>query len=301
MDVHSLVTNAAYVSSAGQFLSTEERVLVASSLTLLQSNSASYAVRLFGKINGIERDYLVALGYDAVNQAYPSRAWFTASDTAAEWALLPVLSEADKHHARKIRGPLLGKPDFVYTVEDDITPPPVPAPRTVNEDGSEEPAAEAGEGGDGAGAGGVPSAKVPELNRLSLAVESLLRECLVVPRGAFVLNSLQEVVANKLFVGLTSEDAGKLLSYLHACADADKMGSLLEQHHLDKSIDFLPSIADDIPRGSWSIVRDSISGAVVLRSLLWPGFVAYHVPQSSIFGSFYAGNGLKNLDIGFML
>jgi radial spoke head protein 9 len=36
---------------------------------------------------------------------------------------------------------------------------------------------------------------------------------------------------------------------------------------------------------------------VTLRSLLWPGYVAYNRVHSNIFGGIYIGNGIKNSDL----
>lgn len=43
------------------------------------------------------------------------------------------------------------------------------------------------------------------------------------------------------------------------------------------------------------------SGLVSLRSLLWLGYVFFHVPGTRKYGSVYFGNGEKNLDLCFML
>jgi hypothetical protein len=53
--------------------------------------------------------------------------------------------------------------------------------------------------------------------------------------------------------------------------------------------------------GSWSLQLENANQFAVLRSLAWPGYVAYHVPNSSQFGSFYLGTGQKNHDLGYML
>lgn len=53
--------------------------------------------------------------------------------------------------------------------------------------------------------------------------------------------------------------------------------------------------------GSWSLQFERGSGLVTLRSLLWLGYVFYHVPGTHMYGSCYVGNGEKNLDLPFML
>lgn len=53
--------------------------------------------------------------------------------------------------------------------------------------------------------------------------------------------------------------------------------------------------------GSWSLQFERGSGLVTLRSLLWPGYVFYHVPGTRSFGSVYFGSGEMNVDLPFML
>jgi len=63
----------------------------------------------------------------------------------------------------------------------------------------------------------------------------------------------------------------------------------------------MDTIDEDIPKGCWSIIKDKVTGVITLRSLLWPGFYAYHVAATSNFGYCYFGYGEKNVDLGFML
>ena len=53
--------------------------------------------------------------------------------------------------------------------------------------------------------------------------------------------------------------------------------------------------------GSWSLQFERGSALVTLRSLLWLGYVTYHVPGTRNFGSIYVGTGEKNNDLPFML
>lgn len=52
---------------------------------------------------------------------------------------------------------------------------------------------------------------------------------------------------------------------------------------------------------SWTLQFERGGALVSLRSLLWQGYVFYHVPGSRNFGSIYVGTGEKNLDLPFML
>ena len=40
---------------------------------------------------------------------------------------------------------------------------------------------------------------------------------------------------------------------------------------------------------------------ILLRSRVWPGFTAYSRANANIYGSLYIGNGIKQLDLPFML
>ncbi len=51
----------------------------------------------------------------------------------------------------------------------------------------------------------------------------------------------------------------------------------------------------------WSIQCVQGGAIVLLRSLKWVGFVAYHIPNSTKYGYTYCGTGEKNNDVLFML
>lgn len=40
--------------------------------------------------------------------------------------------------------------------------------------------------------------------------------------------------------------------------------------------DFLDNLARSQPAGGWSVMRDATQRMGILRSRVWPGFVAYH-------------------------
>ena len=67
------------------------------------------------------------------------------------------------------------------------------------------------------------------------------------------------------------------------------------------SYDFLDDIQRDAPLGCWTIQLDPTQTLANIRSLVWPGYVAFHVANSQKFGGFYIGSGIKNADLPFML
>jgi radial spoke head protein 9 len=67
------------------------------------------------------------------------------------------------------------------------------------------------------------------------------------------------------------------------------------------SANFLDSISEDIPQGSWSMQIDNKVKNVTVRSLKWLGYFAFHKLNSNQFGSAYIGDGIKNIDLSFMI
>ena len=57
----------------------------------------------------------------------------------------------------------------------------------------------------------------------------------------------------------------------------------------------------DKPNHSWSIIKDSTQTVATLRSQLWPGYYGYHRANTAIYGSVYIGDGIKNIDLPFMI
>ena len=64
---------------------------------------------------------------------------------------------------------------------------------------------------------------------------------------------------------------------------------------------FLDGISSDKPSGSWSLQLDVRFKNVTVRSLLWPGYFAFHRLGSDLFGGVYIGEGCKNVDLPFMI
>ena len=65
--------------------------------------------------------------------------------------------------------------------------------------------------------------------------------------------------------------------------------------------DFLDDLTGDLPKGVWSVQTNYEKRNVSCRNLQWPGYFAYHRLKSGEFGSVYIGNGIKNIDVAFMI
>jgi len=124
----------------------------------------------------------------------------------------------------------------------------------------------------------------------------------IVPRAAFIKTPTGQVTNNRSFEGLTVSDAAKLCNYMHFREPKLLLEkTLLQKANLDKGIDFMDTLEEDCPKGSWSLQFERGSGLVTLRSLLWIGYISYHVPGTCQYGAVYVGTGEKNQDLPFML
>ncbi|EFC38844.1 predicted protein [Naegleria gruberi] len=145
---------------------------------------------------------------------------------------------------------------------------------------------------------------ITEEKRLTWAVKMIDQDGSVVPRGAFVVKKDDEqvIVKNQTFFGMDKYQASKLYNFVHLRTPIHKTWeNIVAQQYIDKSLDFADPVDDDIPYGCWSVQYEEIINTVVGRSLLWPGYVFYHKIQTPFYGGFYIGNGLKNVDLCFML
>ena len=64
---------------------------------------------------------------------------------------------------------------------------------------------------------------------------------------------------------------------------------------------FLDDISADFPKSSWSLVKDTTGAVANLRNNLWPGFYSFHRVNTTVFGSLYIGDGIRNNDLPFMV
>ena len=147
----------------------------------------------------------------------------------------------------------------------------------------------------------IPNKGLTELDRLAYVVQQIDSDCQIVPRGAIKKTPLDEISKNEAFKGLKASDAFQVNNYFHFRAPLLKKN--VEMNARKEGIynnDFLYNAEEDLPKGTWSVLRDTMGNVVVLRSKAWPGFYAFHKTNSDIYGGFYVGNGCKSLDISFM-
>ncbi|XP_010880658.1 radial spoke head protein 9 homolog isoform X2 [Esox lucius] len=277
MDYNTLYYSLDLVSGSGLTLSYEQRAALQTSLVLLMSEYKFKRVRFWGKILGSRDDYYIAQG---ISEDEMRDKMSLYSFNCVEWYVLLPATEAmllDVSIAAK--GPFIGDPSHEYE-------------HTERRRKGERDEAVVEE----------VTIKVNEEKRLAATVHTIDKEVSVVPRGAFIKSPHGVVQTNRSFQGLSFSEAGKLSCFMHFTEPQNlKKKSVLEKADLEPSIDFLDPLSEDIPKGSWSLQFEHSSRVCVIRSLLWLGLTFFHVPMTPQHGHIYMGNGLKNLDLPFML
>ncbi|KER31000.1 hypothetical protein X801_09722 [Opisthorchis viverrini] len=278
MDANDLHLNIDYVGSCGVVLTPEQKATLQTSLTILRHENNFTNVLFWGIIRGVSGDYFIAqgIGKDAITD----RKTLYSKDCLV-WGLLPVPGKSDIEKSKYFKGRFTGDPSYECEFVDIRQRP--------GEEGDEIEERE-------------NLITMKEEDRLAATIERIERDVSIIPRGAYMRLSSGQVIRNKNFEGLTVAEAAKLLSYFHFRPPIQLPHKpLLDRARLDKAIDFLDTIEDDNPKGCWSITLERGGRLVLVKSLLWLGYVLYHLPGTNKYGSIYVGTGEYNVDLPFML
>ena len=116
-------------------------------------------------------------------------------------------------------------------------------------------------------------------------------------------HTLRWLIANaNLGSGLDLSAGLKLENYMHMRKpELLSKVPINDRATLSKSLQFLDPLTLDKPKGSWSLKHDAGNKMVLLRSLVFPGYVHFNCTGSSMYGGIYNGAGARNLDLPFML
>ncbi|XP_017291465.1 radial spoke head protein 9 homolog [Kryptolebias marmoratus] len=276
MDSDSLYYSLDLVPGCGNILSAEQRAALQTSLAILKKNYKFQRVLFWGKIMGLTEDYLIAQGRGEDEMKDRK---YLYSFNCMDWFLLPTITDSMiEQVAKAAKGCFTGDPSFVYE------------PKTHSYTAADNAADEDAE------------TKVTEEKRLAVTVHHIDEEVSVVPRGAFIKTPHGLVQTNCSFGGLSDSEARKLHNFMHFSQPRkSQKKSILKMGEWSPAIDFLDVLTDDTPKGSWSLQFQCASKVCVLHSLLWLGLTFYHVPMTPQHGYIYIGDGLKSLDLPFML
>ncbi|TPP66313.1 Radial spoke head protein 9 [Fasciola gigantica] len=277
MDAENLHLNIDFVGSCGVVLTPEQKATLQTSLTILKHENNFTNVVFWGIVRGVKGDYFIAQGIG--KDAMTSRKNLYSKDCLV-WGILPVPGKSDIEKSKYFKGRLTGDPSYEAEYVD-IKQMPGEGDELVERE---------------------ELITMKEEDRLAAIVERIDDEVMIVPRGAYMRLPSGQVVRNKSFEGLTVAEASKALSYFHFRPPIHLPHKpLIDRARLDKAIDFLDTIEDDNPKGCWTIQFERGSRLVLIKSLLWIGYVLYHLPGTNKYGSIYVGTGEYNIDLPFMI
>jgi radial spoke head protein 9 len=274
-------------------------------LTNLNNSVECDELLFWGRIHGLKCDYFVAMAvfYEGKYE-FPVKKFYWASSNDFKFDELPETLEQHCEHINKYNDFFSGDPAKILENLES------PAGEGEGDD-AKEPQKDEGEGDANAkdldtesedDEVKVPPKNLTELDRLAFVVKAIENDCQVIPIGSIKLTPLHEVRKNEAFKGLDSKTAFLEESYLHFRSAQTKEKKELNQK--DDAIfrpDFLESITHDDIKGSWSVQPDTTKSQVMIKSLLWPGYYSYHKLCTKIFGGLYIGDGIKNVELPFML
>jgi len=270
-----------YLSSQGYTLTVHEIVGLNAGAGKVQFQQKFSNIYFWGKINALKGTYYILYGdYGDQDEAgeFKTKHFFWSLEDFEFFELTPVTEEDELAIIAEMRNtPFSGDPDKV------IGPPP----------------AEAEEGGEET----EQKTAVVESMRLAQIVYEIDHDCAVVPKGSHSLSDEQKVVQAPDFTGLSQKDALNLENYSHlrAPTSLEKLRVMVRDDVEWKMNSFLDSLAEDLPKGAWAVRDEGCGSNVHLRSLMWPGYAAFHVPRTKYFGGIYIGQGIKQYDLPFLL
>merc|ERR1711907_267888 len=185
MESSSLFSVLDNMAFPGGTLSSEERSAMQASFVLLKESQHFKEVRFWGKVRGVQRDYLLCQGtIDESGKVAPfdsQRVTFKSTD-GVMWTRLDEVDESMAAKCAAINELFTGGLGKIYG------------------------AAEGAE---------VPPDAVTEERRLSAFVAAVDDAAAVVPKGAFLLDARHRVVPSPSFKGLPTEAGMDIKSYAH--------------------------------------------------------------------------------------
>eukprot|EP00930_Biecheleria_cincta_P002983 TRINITY_DN103927_c0_g1_i1.p1 TRINITY_DN103927_c0_g1~~TRINITY_DN103927_c0_g1_i1.p1 ORF type:complete len:287 (+),score=66.60 TRINITY_DN103927_c0_g1_i1:28-888(+) len=286
MEFFDLESGLKRVASGGFVLSCQETSGLEAGLALLKRQEQFHRLCFWGKMFGQTADYYIAFGLRGGHFEFPTKHFFFATKDF-QFSALATPSAEEVQRIVELCGdkPLVGVPST------GLEPP---------KEGDEEPPAEEGEEGVQPQEG---PKKLTEVDRLAMLVQEIDFDTSVVPRGAYTIDECHTVVPSRDFKGLSASDALTLTSYVHfrAPVNISCLRTLARKDAQCYNGHILDGLDCDAPKGCWAVRKDPVSDLVTLRSLSWPGYISYHVPETSLFGGVYFGHAQKEIDLPFLL
>lgn len=274
MELTDLEFGLKAVASGGNVLNVSEITGIQAGLTVLKNQDKYSSIYLWGKIYGTDADYYLAYGLKDSAEEFPTKSFYVAgADFDFQVLQRPTEEVADGVISLGLRKQLTG---VASTALDLGYPEEETPPETLMQ--------------------------LTEADRLAQLVQEIDFDTAVVPKGAHALNEASMVVLNSDFQGLTDSEATSLDKYAHF-RPPSSVAALRALARNDSQFygNFLDTLDGDLPKGCWAVRQDPTGAVVSLRSLTWPGYVAFHVPGTKKFGGLYFGFASKSRDLPFTL
>ena len=269
-------------------LSLPERIGIETALDALKLQIKCDEILFWGKILGAEKDYFIALALYYNNKEFPLKRFYFASSDNFIFSELPELQKHHLRHFKKYNTYFIGNPNTV------LERYPLEQPHQSSYE--IEKAIDKG-------IFNPPIEKKPltECDRLSYVVRCIDNETSIIPIGAMKMLPSNEVRRNDTFQGLKADEIGMIDNYCHfRKAQIPNKVELIEMGDAVFDCRFLDALNEDTVKNSWSVHVDSAKTVCNIRSLLWPGYFAYHKANTDMYGGCYIGYGYKMKDIEFM-
>eukprot|EP01017_Pseudomicrothorax_dubius_P042130 TRINITY_DN6833_c0_g1_i1.p1 TRINITY_DN6833_c0_g1~~TRINITY_DN6833_c0_g1_i1.p1 ORF type:complete len:278 (+),score=92.85 TRINITY_DN6833_c0_g1_i1:173-1006(+) len=273
-------------------------------LAILKLNESQQfdQIVFWGKIEGISRDYYIVVGLKFRQQyEFPHKTFFWCNEEF-RFAELPPINREHKDKVDGIRTLFSGDHTKVLIKVVDEDDPNRPPDVNPDQQADVDPEKKLLEDTDDEKELKVTPKNFTELDRLAYVIRAIDIDCSVIPVGAFRLTPNHELRYNDEFRGLSIPESENLHNYMHF----RNPQTIEKQEYIAREealffYDFLDPIDKDLPYGCWALHKDASKTIATIRSLLWPGYIAYHRANSNIFGGVYIGNGIKNVDLPFLL
>lgn len=193
------------------------------------------------------------------------------SQDCVSWAQLPLVTDALVADCAKVPAGTLFSGDAAKEYDVTDTPPE-----------GEEPVERA----------------ITEIERLACVVSEIDTQCAMLPKEKLMKKPGGNVVDSPTYAGLDYAKSMTPKSFVFV--NKPKAPSVTADA-VTAATDFLVSCDDVVPAGSIVAKYDEAVSSVTMRSLLYPGFLAYTFVGAPMAGYCYFGDGMKNGDIAFML
>jgi len=289
------------VNVLGHVLTTAQRLAIKNALYRTQLNEKLNHITFWGKIQGTQQDYFIAVSIQLGSNI--NKTFYWSCDNGVTFAKFSPIDEFISKIAPLITGFFTGNPTLKYK---DPT-----KPKKLNEAGEEEEEEEETEQEeeqeqeeDGEVKKKPIERKLTELERLAFTVQSIDSETSIVPIGLSYLTPIGQILYDRTFTGLSVTAAKELESYaFFRDAETSETAARIRKLRGQNNYQYLDTVVPAYSKTntSWSVHVDGSGLNVSLRSLLWLGYEYKVEAGSQQFGGGYFGWGEKNQDLHFMI